>query len=243
MSHNTPDFSRRANVTELTELMDEPCSRDEMRACLLDLARVNRWFGGYRPTLDWLQSLRLQGVGESIRIVDVGCGYGDTLRNVEQWARKQGIAVDLVGIDLNPDIIAIAAEASGPESRIRWIAGDVFDHSNICQMHLVMSSLFTHHLTDADVIRFIRWMERNAVIGWFINDLSRAPIPYYLFGWFARLVGLHRFVQHDGPVSFARAFQSEDWRRLCAAAGLTENEYRIESYKPARLCVSRRKGR
>ena len=92
MPHKTIDFSRRADVTKLTELMDEPCSRDEMRACLVDLARVNRWFWGYRPTLDWLQSMRLERVARPIRIADVGCGYGDTLRRVERWAQEKGIS-------------------------------------------------------------------------------------------------------------------------------------------------------
>jgi hypothetical protein len=103
--------------------------------------------------------------------------------------------------------------------------------------------LFAHHLSDEDVVRFVRWMEMNAELGWFINDLSRAPIPYHLFRWFSKAAGLHPFVQHDGPVSFLRAFVPDDWRRLCAAAGLKRDAIEIVSYKPARLCVSRRNGR
>jgi SAM-dependent methyltransferase len=235
----TPDFSHRADLAEFPELMDQPCSRDEMRACLRDLARVNRWFLGYRPTLDWLGTLNLAGQSAA-RILDVGCGYGDVLRHVEQWAGQQGIAVELIGLDLNPDIISIAAQATPAGSGIRWIAGDVF-RVPLQGVDVIISSLFAHHLPDRDVVRFLRWMEERAEIGWFVNDLSRAPIPYHLFGWFARLARLHRFVQHDGPVSFARAFQPQDWHRLCAAAGLREDQYRIEAYKPARLCVSRRK--
>ncbi len=220
--------------------MDQPCGRDEMRACLRDLAWVNRWLMAYRPTLNWLESLNPRGRG-TIRILDVGCGYGDTLRRVEQWARERGIAVELAGLDLNPDITAIAAEATPMGSGIRWITGDVFDHPMDERVDVVISSLFTHHLTDADAARFLRWMEDHAAVGWFVNDLSRAPIPYHLFRWFARLMRLHPFVQHDGPVSIARAFRPEDWRNLCAAAGLRESEYRLLSYKPARLCVSRTK--
>jgi hypothetical protein len=106
---------------------------------------------------------------------------------------------------------------------------------------VVISSLFTHHLADRDVVRFIRWMEQHARVGWFVNDLSRAPIPYHLFGWFARVMRLHPFVQHDGPVSIARAFRPEDWRGLCAEAGLREDDFQLLSYKPARLCMSRKR--
>jgi hypothetical protein len=103
--------------------------------------------------------------------------------------------------------------------------------------------LFTHHLRDEGVVLFVKWMEENAELGWFVNDLSRAPVPYHLFRWFSKAAGLHPFVEHDGPVSFLRAFVADDWRTYCAAAGLAGNEFEILNYKPARLCISRRKSR
>lgn len=239
MPHNALDFSRRA---QLSELMDEPCSPEVIEACLRDLARVNRWFGAYRPVLRWLDEMR-QRPAEPLRILDVACGYGDGLRRIERWARERSQPVELTGIDLNPDSIAIAGAASASDSRIRWVAGDVFAYRAPRPLHLIMSSLFTHHLGDSDVVRFVRWMEQNAERGWFINDLSRAAVPYHLFRWFSRLAGLHPFVQHDGPVSIARAFVPQEWRQLCARAGLKQSEFEVLSYTPARLCVSRRKPR
>lgn len=240
MPHSALDFSRRA---ELTELMDEPCSREEMRACLQDLSKLNRWFLGYRPILQWLDSLELYKYDAAINILDAGCGYGDTLRRIETWAQARGLPVKLTGCDLNPDAVAIAAEATPPTSRIKWIAGDIFRYQISEPIDVAISSLFTHHLVEKDIVRFLQWMEENARVGWFINDLSRAPIPYHLLTAFSKLAGLHPFVQHDGPVSIARAFVAQDWQRICAAAGLRENDVVIESFTPARLCVARRKHR
>jgi len=149
------DFERRA---ETSELMDEACSREVMRACLRDLARVNSWFLGYRPTLKWLEGMVRPGANEPVRVLDVGCGYGDALRRVERWAREHGVAVELTGVDLNSDTIAIAAEATGPESAIQWVPANVFDYEMPVQPHLIVSSLFAHHLTDEDVVRFVQWM-------------------------------------------------------------------------------------
>jgi SAM-dependent methyltransferase len=238
MPGNGLDFGRRA---DLSELMDGPCGRDVMRACLRDLARLNRWFLGYRPVLEWLHVVNGATRKEPLRILDVGCGFGDGLRRIELWARRHRVAVELTGIDRSPDIIAIASEASPPGSAIQWITADVFGYEMIRPADLVISSLFTHHLADHDVVRFLAWMEEHAERGWFINDLSRAPVPYYLLRWFAKAARLHPFVQHDGPVSFLRAFVREDWRRLCAAAGLTGDDIQIVDYTPARLCVARRK--
>ena len=238
MQSRVIDFRYRA---ELTELMDEPCSRDQLRACLRDLSLLNRWFLGYRPVLNWLGTFALTNFPQPLRILDVGCGYGDGLRRIERWARTNKVAVELTGLDLNPDAIAIAAEASPPATAIRWIASDVFAWQPNEPVHLIVSSLFTHHLTEQDLIRFLRWMDLNAELGWFINDLSRAATPYHLLRIFTKFAGLHRFVQHDGPVSIARAFIPDDWRRICAAAGLDLRDVSIQPVWPARLCVGRRK--
>ena len=242
MRHRDLDFSRRAL---LREIMDEPCEREYMRAYLESLAQVNRWFLAMRPTLKWLDGLNLPGNGrrggEPVRILDVGSGYGDGLRRIERWALERGIGAELTGLDLNPDTTAIAAEATGAESRIRWVTGDVFGYVPEQRVDIVVSALFTHHLSDEDAVRFVRWMEDHCAMGWFINDLSRAATPYYQFRWFARLAGLHPGVQQDGPVSIARAFTAEDWRALCAGAGLGAEDVTIAGWKPARLCVSRRK--
>jgi SAM-dependent methyltransferase len=232
------DFSRRA---KLTELMDGPCSRDELRACLRDLAKVNRWFLGYRPMLSWLDSLDLRRSKSPIHIVDVGCGFGDGLRRIERWASQSGISIKLTGLDLNPDAVSIAQEATQPQSCIQWIATNVFSYRAPEHIDIVMSSLFTHHLSNEEIVQFLQWMEEHTRIGWFINDLSRSAIPYQLFKAFSKLAKLHPFVQHDGPASFARSFVEEDWRGLCATAGLSDNEITIEGFTPARLCIGRRK--
>ena len=235
-----PDLGHRSR---LAERMDQPCSHEELRACLRDIARTNRWTFAYRPLLHWLNAVTSSPMPKPLRILDVGCGYGDALRRIEQWAASRGLAVELYGLDCNPDAAAIAAEASPASSRIQWIASDVFAYSPPKPVQLVVSSLFTHHLADEEIVRFVQWMEVHAEAGWFINDLSRAVIPYHFFRVFSKLAGLHSFVQYDGPVSIARSFVPEEWQRLCAAARLGEDDFRIQSFKPARLCVARRKPR
>jgi SAM-dependent methyltransferase len=232
------DFSRRA---QLTELIDEPCTRDELRSCLRDVSRLNRWFRAWPPLFRWLHTFIPASLTQPLRIVDVGCGNGDALRRIEGWAARRHIAVELTGVDINPDAIAIAEELAPATRSIRWVASDIFAFTPDRPVHLVFSTIFTHHLADRDVVRFLRWMEQHAALGWFINDLSRAPIPYHLLHLFAKLARLHPFVQHDGPVSIARAFVVQDWQRLCAAAGLDLQAVSIRPSVPARICVARRK--
>jgi len=236
----TFDFTRR---TELTELMDAPCSRDVLRACLQDIARTNRLTFAYRPLIGWLSRLTadLPPLAAPLRILDIGCGYGDGLRRVERWARRRLIPVELVGLDLNPDATALAEEATAASSRIQWVTANVLSYTPPQAPHLIISSLFTHHLNEEQIVQFLRWMEDHARLGWFINDLSRAPIPYHFFRAFARVARLHHFVRNDGPVSIARSFIAGEWRTMCGAAELDMESIEIRPFKPARLCVSRRK--
>jgi SAM-dependent methyltransferase len=234
---DSPDFSQRAR---LTELMDEPCSRETLRACLRDIALTNRLTFAYRPTLAFLNSIAATSqLPNPLHILDAGCGYGDTLRRIEHWSRARRIPVQLTGLDLNPDATAIAADASPSFSSIHWVTANILTYSPPQPPHLVLSSLFAHHLSEPQIVQFLGWMETNAKLGWFINDLSRAPIPYHVFRIFSRLIHLHPYVQFDGPVSIRRAFIPADWQRMSTAANLKTGQYAIQPFKPARLCVAR----
>ena len=221
--------------------MDQPCSYEEFRSCLRDLRASNRLTLNYRPTLTWLKRLAgtLDKRTKAIHILDVGCGGGDMLRRVERWAAGHGIRVRLTGIDLNPYSAAAAREAGSKEERIEWLTGDAFSYPQSERVDVVISSLFTHHLSDAEVVHFLQWMEARGELGWFINDLHRQPAPYHLFRLLSRVARWHRFVQHDGPLSIRRSFDRPDWERLCAQAEI--QGARIEAFRPARLCVGRMK--
>jgi SAM-dependent methyltransferase len=238
MLPDAPDFRARA---ELREYLDEPCDRDVLRVYLRDLERVNRWLLGYRPVLDWLDGFATKKNGRVLRILDVGCGYGDVLRRIERWARKRGIPVKLTGLDVSRDVVAIARETTPDASAIEWVCADLFAYTPRNRVDIVVSSLLTHHFDEGDVVTFLKWIEQHAERGWFVNDLSRAAMPYHLFRVFSRLMGMHPYVQHDGSVSVARAFVAEDWVKMSAAAGLGSEDVSIRGYTPGRLCVGRRK--
>jgi trans-aconitate methyltransferase len=235
MSHEALQFAQRAH---LIELMDEPCTYAEFRGCLRDLVKVNQAVFSYRPTLRWLQQFRSTS-DAPLHIVDVGSGAGDMLRRIERWARRNKISVRLTGIDLNPFAAQVAREFTAPHSSIEWLSCDAFTYEPAAKIDLVISSLFTHHLPDQQIVRFLQWMEQVSARGWFINDLRRARTPYYAFKLLAAAMRWHPFVQHDGPVSIQRSFTPGDWRRYISEAGLDANAVHVFDAWPARLCVAR----
>jgi len=228
------DFGPR----ELPELMDGDCTYDDFRGCLRSLEQVNRWLLGYRPTLSWLGRLPHE-LRDPVRIVDVGSGGGDFLRQIAGWARRRGIAVQLTGVDLNPYAARAAAESTPKELGIAWLTGDALVYRPEQPVDIVVNSLMAHHLEDEEIVILIRWMEATAQLGWFVNDLKRSELSTTMFGWAARAAGWHRFVRHDGPVSFRRAFREDDWLRLLAAAEVSRETVTLEHWRPGRLCVGR----
>jgi hypothetical protein len=235
-----PDFSKRDTTPELMDT--EIVSYEELRGVLRELTKANELSLAYRPTLSFFKRLAREGrLAEDRRIVviDAASGYGDMSRKVDAWASKNGVNLEITGVDMNPWAARAASEATAPGRPLRWVTGNLFDFRPEGGADIIMSSLFTHHLPEPQLVRFIRWMEENARIGWFINDLERHPLPYYFLKFAFWATRRHRFMRHDGPVSIASAFKKEDWVRLLKEAGLRESAARLETWTPFRLCISR----
>jgi hypothetical protein len=231
-------FAQRSPETEMMDAADVP--PDVLAGCLGDLARVNTVTLARPPTLAWLaRATKAMPRGEAFSLLDVGYGEGDMLRAIHRWATKAKLQPHLAGIDLSPSSAPAARAATDPAMGIDYLTGDVFEYAPARPLDFVVSSLVTHHMSDDQVVQFIRWMDVTCRRGWFINDLHRHPIAFYGFQAISTLAGWHPFVRHDGPVSVARAFQRPDWERLLARAGVPRAQVTVAWRFPFRLCVGR----
>ena len=216
--------------------MDDPAlDRAVYDEVLRDLARINWWTLAARPTLSFLR--RASAHMPAFRLLDVGFGHGDMLRRIARWARRRDIAVDLIGVDLNPGSAAIARAATPSGWPIEYRTGHYRDVAG--QVDFVISSLVAHHMSDPELDAFIRFMEERAARGWLINDLHRHSFAYHGFPLLARMLGAHRIVREDGRLSIARAFRPAEWRTILRAAGVPEGAARVLRRFPFRLCVER----
>lgn len=230
------DFRRRSPQLEWMDT--ESISAADFAACLADLAVVNSVTLARPPTVAFMRHVaRGMAPGDRLSVLDIGFGEGDMLRRVYRWGTRRGLIMELSGIDLNPWSTAAAEAATSSAMGIQYLTSDLFDLPP-GETDVVISSLFTHHLTDAQVVEFLVWMEARARRGWFVNDLHRHPIAFHGFRLLSGAAGWHRFVQHDGPISVARSFLRRDWDALLQRAGLA-GKATVRWHMPFRLCISR----
>jgi SAM-dependent methyltransferase len=194
-----------------------------------DLAKVNVVTLAARPTLAFLA--RAAERSSSLRILDVGFGDGDMLRRIARWASKRGVSVELVGVDLNPRSEA-AARAHG--GAIRYVTGDYADLADE-PWDAIISSLVAHHMTHAQLVAFLRFMQAQARVGWFVNDLHRHRFAHAGYPLLATLARWHPMVRHDGTLSIARSYRPDEWPPILAEAGI--DDARVFRAFPFRLCV------
>ncbi len=222
----------RAQAEELMDADDLPA--DTYADVVADLARVNVVTLAARPTLAFLN--RAMAGTRTLRLLDVGYGDGDMLRRIANWAAKRGVAADLVGIDLNPRSEAAARAHTPADLPITYRTGDYADLAGE-GWDVIVSSLVAHHMTQDQLVAFLRFMEAEAVRGWLVNDLHRHRFAHTGFPLLARIARWHPIVRHDGTLSIARSYRPAEWPPLLDRAGI--GQARVFRAFPFRLCVER----
>jgi len=207
-------------------------------AVVADLAKVNRITMVWRPTIGFIE--RALAGRTRFRLLDVGFGQGDMLRAIARWAGRRGIAAELVGIDLNPRSEAAARPVTPAGLAIEYRTGDYAETAGE-GWDFVISSSVTHHMSDAQIHAFLRFMEAEARMGWYVNDIFRHWFAYYGFPLLARTMFWHRMVREDGRLSIARSFRPDEWRALIRESGIDPDAPHIVRRFPFRLCVERRR--
>lgn len=212
-----PDLSQRST---LLELMDEPdIPRADIRAALLEIEAINVRLGGYGVVTEALEQLNL--TEEPITMLDIGCGSGDMLRKIADWAKRKNKKVALTGIDLNADTIAFAKEQSARYD-IVFNAQDVFDDAMMDKhVDVATASLFCHHFEKEALVKVLKRMHALAKKAVIINDLHRHWFAYHAIGALTYVFAKSRLVRYDAKLSVARAFTRKDWTETLAAAGIT----------------------
>lgn len=186
---------------------------------LKELNIINTRLGGHSITLKGIRDLK--GNKKDLVVCEIGCGGGDNLFAIHTYCQKNKIPAKFIGIDINPECIEFARQQY-PDMPCEWICNDyaLIDLSGN-RPDIIFSSLFCHHFTDEELVRMLRWQGQNCNEGFFINDLHRHWLAYYLIKYITKYFSKSYLVKNDACLSVARSFRKHDWRQLFLEAGVT----------------------
>lgn len=210
------NLRRRSYQKELMDADDIPFAA--MAQTLKELNVVNTRLGGHAITLEGMR--QLAAGKKPVTICEIGCGGGDNLFAIYQYCQKKNIPVQFTGIDLNTECIAFARQQY-PQLPCEWICSDYAAVSwDQDKPDIIFSSLFCHHFTDEQLVFMLQWLQQNSGRGFFINDLHRHWLAYYLIKYITRFFSRSYLVKNDACISVARSFRKEEWQQLFRQAGV-----------------------
>lgn len=204
------DFTTRSSTPEL---MDNPnLPEDQLRLALKDIAFVNRYLGGNKITIKALcQIISSQPDKKTWRVVDVGCGDGEVLRQLAQYFKNHSQNFEFLGVDINPKSIERARTKSTQYENIHFSTEDILkiqEDSFSCD--IIVCTLTLHHFSDEQILIFLKKFHKLAATAIIINDLHRSKLAYRLFQLFSVIFIKSYVAKFDGRVSIARAFKKEN---------------------------------
>lgn len=183
-----------------------------LRNALDSLARINRFLGGNRITIQGIKILlKNQSVKKEISIIDLGCGNGDMLRVVAEFGLKNNLKLKLMGIDANEYALNYARSLSEGYPNINYLKMDITaDEFFEKKADIFLCTLTLHHFRNEEILKILSNLQKNVAIGVVINDLQRSALAYRLFQMVCLVFRLDTMSREDGLLSILRGFKRKE---------------------------------
>jgi 2-polyprenyl-3-methyl-5-hydroxy-6-metoxy-1,4-benzoquinol methylase len=202
--------------TQEAEIMDDfSLEGEELREALDQIARINQLLGGNKVTLEGIKKVIQSNKTKTITIADIGCGNGDMLRMLSDFAQKNKLDFKLIGVDANDFTINYAKKLSVDYPNIDYQCVDIFSEDfKTLKFDIILCTLTLHHFTNEQILNIITTFKNNAKTGIIINDLHRSKLAYRLFELICFILKLNRMSRQDGLVSILRGFKKNEFEEF-----------------------------
>lgn len=219
------------------ELIDQPeTSYRDIGDNLRDLAAINRWLGGAHATLAHAFPILRACGSNPVRVLDAGCGGGDSSRYIVDEARRLGRRVEVTALDLNERVLEWARDMSRGYPEITFVHANVLAPPlDLRGFDMVILATFIHHLEPEQVITVLqvaRSVSRGHVI---VSDLVRSRFAYLGYWILSRVAQFSPVSVRDGGVSVLRAYTPSELEDLARAAGL--GNWRLHRHRLYRMTL------
>lgn len=224
-----PNLSYRSNEKELID--DLQLDNDALHQNLEELALINKYLGGNQVTTSGLSRLlpnsKLPNPQSPITISDLGCGGGDMLMVMADWAKKMRINAQFIGIDANDFMIDFGTKRTANYPNISYLHQDIYSEEfKEKSFDIVTMTLFCHHFSDESLINLLQQLKKQTRIGIVINDIHRHWFAYHSIAWITKFFLKSYLVKNDAKLSVWRAFVREDLKKIIQRSGFTNYSIR-----------------
>jgi ubiquinone/menaquinone biosynthesis C-methylase UbiE len=181
-----------------------------------DVQRINGLLGAYPVLLAHLGRLATWPADRPLRVLDVATGLADIPRALVDWARRKGRPIEVVGLDLNARILAMAQDQLAGYPEITLVEGNALALPfETASFDWGLCHLALHHFPLDTHVAFFRELDR--VIrpggGVLVGDLLRSRLNYLGAVPFLSLVA-SPIAKRDGLVSILNALSAPELKRL-----------------------------
>jgi len=177
-----------------------------------ELNTINTLLGGHTITVNGFK--KLLGDRKKISVCEIGCGGGDNLLAILKYCKKNKVHVKLIGVDLKQECIDVATNNPLLKENTLFISSDYSLVQFQEKPDIIFSSLFCHHFNEEQLVSQLQWMQSNALVGFFINDLQRHWLAHISIKILTQLFSKSYLVINDAPLSVLRGFIKSEWTTI-----------------------------
>lgn len=209
------------------EIMDDLSYEGEiLDKTLQELHFINTWLGGNHVILSGLEEL-VNGVQKKLpdvlRIADLGCGGGDLMKLMANWAKKKKLKVEITGIDANAYTVAYAKKNTQDFPEIIYKSINIHDPQFAqTKFDIITCTLFCHHFDQEQLALLFAQFKNQVTLGIVINDIHRHWFAYHSIRILTSLFSKSYMVQHDAKLSVLRAFKKSELVELFEKTGYSK---------------------
>lgn len=219
------------------EKMDNPNLDPKLHTqALRGLDRLNFLSRTIPPLWKPIKELAKKNNRTALRVLDLATGGGGIPISIKQRAELHRIRLSAEGCDLSLQALVYARKkAKDQNTGVFFSKLDIFKDEIPPKYDVMTNALFLHHLSEDQVVAFLKRMKESVLRMIVISDLERSRLGLFLAWATSYLVSRSPIVHFDAAQSVRAAFTLEEMKNLVKRAGLEGAE--IKRIWPCRFRI------
>jgi len=217
----------------LVEFMDkDDCDLIKLENTYKQFSIINGLLSNWKRIYNNRLKPKMKDSKRSYSLLDIGFGGGDIPLAISNWAKKDGIKLQITAIETDSRAFQYAQSLqSDPSvSFLKCSSTDLVNEHKL--FDFVISNHVLHHLDEESALKVLNEAKTLANTLVIFNDIERSDIGYLLFNIFSRPLFWNSFITADGLTSIKRCYTKYELQHLAP------NNWQVERSFPFRLLLT-----